>query len=157
VDVELKTVLLVRVFEDRGWRLRKSGTPSQQHTGERRKRGHLTRGEIKYDKRDADIIESKGDLLKFDYSAFDEWSAILPLGFSVICNQPRHLRLARREINRQMSFQPASVATEGSRQHYPARTFKPSVLYFPSRQTTPKHRIDARTDPEKARHETSPQ
>jgi hypothetical protein len=29
------------------------------------------------------------------------------------------------------------AATEGRRQHYPARTFKPSVLYFPSRQTTP--------------------
>ena len=35
-------------------------------------RGHLTRGEIKYDKRDPDITEGKSDPVKFDYSAFHE-------------------------------------------------------------------------------------
>jgi hypothetical protein len=35
------------------------------------------------------------------------------------------------------------AATEGRRLHYPARTFKPSVLYFPSRQMTPKRQIES--------------
>jgi chromatin remodeling complex protein RSC6 len=34
--------------------------------------GHLTRGEIKYDKRDPDITEGKSDPVRFDYSAFHE-------------------------------------------------------------------------------------
>ena len=34
--------------------------------------GRLTKGEIKYDKRDPDITEGKSDPVKFDYSAFHE-------------------------------------------------------------------------------------
>ena len=40
--------------------------------------------------------------------------------------------------DKQTNFVPARcAATEGNRQHSAARPFKPSVFYFPSRQTTP--------------------
>ena len=40
--------------------------------------------------------------------------------------------------DKQTNFVPTRcAATEGNRQHSPARSFKPSVLYFPSRQSTP--------------------
>src|SRR5271166_6058106 len=53
--------------------------------------------------------------------------------------------------DKQTNLVPARcAATEGNRQHSPARTFKPSVLYFPSRQTTPRSNKWDGAEPERS-------